>query len=133
MILSFSKKFPWGQPTNFEQKIIEGTKIHTIREDLHDRWKPGMKIHAATGVRTKKYNCFYEDECVSIQQIEIKYPAPETCKDICIIKVDGVHINFESALKLIKNDGFEGFEDFTQWFDSDFKGKLIHWTDLRYQ
>lgn len=33
------------KPTNFEAKIKAGTKIHTIREDEHDRWKPGMAIH----------------------------------------------------------------------------------------
>lgn len=33
------------KPTNFEAKIKAGTKIHTIRDDVHDRWKPGMPIH----------------------------------------------------------------------------------------
>ncbi len=33
------------KPTNFEAKIKAGIKIHTIRDDAHDRWKPGMAIH----------------------------------------------------------------------------------------
>jgi len=33
------------KPTNFEAQIKAGIKIHTIRDDAHDRWKPGMAIH----------------------------------------------------------------------------------------
>lgn len=58
MILSFSRKFPWGDPTNFIDKIQSGAKIHTFRifKDVFtekqfeeakktDRWKVGNKIH----------------------------------------------------------------------------------------
>lgn len=34
---------PWGQPTNFKEKIQAGVKIHTFR--MGDRWQPGMLIH----------------------------------------------------------------------------------------
>jgi predicted nucleotide-binding protein (sugar kinase/HSP70/actin superfamily) len=34
--------------------------------------------------------------------------------------------------KLAINDGFEDMHQFFKWFDTDFKGKIIHWTDLRY-
>ncbi len=43
MILSFKRQMPWGESTNFKQKIKAGVKIHTFR--LGDRWKPGMIIH----------------------------------------------------------------------------------------
>lgn len=51
MILSFKPQF--------RQKILDGTKIHTIRDDPNDRWQAGKIIHAATGVMTKNYDCFY--------------------------------------------------------------------------
>lgn len=58
MILSFKKQF--------SEPILKGTKIHTIREDKPNRWKPGNKIHFANGVRTQNYNCFKESVCISV-------------------------------------------------------------------
>lgn len=43
MILSFSDRFPWGGPTNFQDKIDRGYKVHTFR--IGDRWRPDMPIH----------------------------------------------------------------------------------------
>ena len=63
MILGFKKQFP--------PMILVGTKIHTIREDKHDRWKAGNKIHFATGIRTKNYNQFYSGVCKSVQAITL--------------------------------------------------------------
>jgi len=62
-----------GFEQQFVEPILSGTKIHTIREDKHNRWKPGRSIQMATGVRTKNYNQFNEDECVSVQEIKILY------------------------------------------------------------
>jgi len=48
MNLTFSRQYGEKgkeKPTNFEAKIKAGMKIHTIRDDAHDRWKPGMPIH----------------------------------------------------------------------------------------
>lgn len=61
MVIGFKKQF--------EAPIKAGTKIHTIREDAHNRWKPGMMMHQATGVRTKYYRCFNETPCISTQQL----------------------------------------------------------------
>jgi len=58
MVLAFKKRFV--------EPIKKGVKIHTIREDKTNRWKSGMKVHAATGVRTKNYNCFFESVCIKI-------------------------------------------------------------------
>lgn len=61
MILSFKSQFILP--------IIKGTKIHTVREDPNHRWEAGRKTHMATGVRTKFYNCFREDECTGVQDV----------------------------------------------------------------
>ena len=63
MILGFNKRFP--------QPIHDKIKIHTIREDKHNRWKAGRIIHMATGVRTKHYYCFNQEICTGTQIIEI--------------------------------------------------------------
>lgn len=142
MILSFKQKFPWGAPTNFKEKILAGTKIHSIRYDPHNRWIIGRLIHMAYGVRTKLHNCFRDTEkCVSTQSIKIDF---ETLRGKPIdirIRIDDYEFyhwskyhdyGFFSMRELAKNDGFDSVEDFFKWFNTDFEGKIIHWTNYRY-
>lgn len=144
MILGFKKQFV--------PLIVAGTKIHTIREDKHNRWKAGNKIHFATGTRTKHYNQFSEGACVSVQSIilvnhgnfyhcRIQIGENEYIHNDC---VEHKHIkfyngSFPATTKLLndlcKNDGLS-WEDFKKWFipneGDKFVGKIIHWTDFRY-
>ena len=39
---------------------------------------------------------------------------------------------YQTMEKLAYNDGFESVEAFFNYFCKDFKGKIIHWTNLRY-
>ena len=111
----------------FVGKIMFGEKIHTIRADLKNRYKVGTMLHMATGVRTKNYNCFKITTIDSIQEIVIKhYPYG------IVLTIDGKQPNNETMHELAKNDGFDSVKDFFKWFDKDFKGKLIHWTDKLY-
>ena len=120
MVLGFKKRFV--------EPILNGTKIHTIREDKRNRWKVGNKIHFATGVRTKSYNQFAEGEVSEIFHIRVYYypegPAvdiyPWDCSSLLCLTEDQVE-------ELAKNDGFNSTEDFFDWFDKDFEGKLICW------
>ena len=134
MILGFKKQFV--------TPIIKGEKIHTIREDKNNRWKKGNLIHFATGMRTKNYNQFKIDICKSVQKIEIKYRLGfNDEKRIPSVFVDGKkfvegleigYSDFPKLIELINNDGFELAKDFFDWFNKDFKGKIIHWTDYLY-
>ena len=120
MILSFHPQF--------KEKIISGEKIHTIRLDPHNRWKPGMKIHFATDIRTKNYNQFFEGECKSVRKIEILH-----LHNTILVFIDEEKILLTDMLtQLALNDGFNSVEDFFKWFNKDFTGKIIHWTDFRY-
>jgi len=137
MIIGYKKKFPWGTETNFKRKILEGTKLHTMREDPHDRWHAERKIQHAHGVRTKQYDHFADGECKSTQKVTIKY-----WKSFVSVYIDndffynstcrkgGIISN--RMIKLIRNDGFESIEDFFRWFKVDWNGKIIHFTDLKY-
>lgn len=116
MILAFNPQF--------EPRILSGRKIHTIREDKTNRWKPGNKIQMATGVRTKKYNCFKEAVCVAVQSIEITKNK---------VYIDGKKLNKQEIKTLAINDGFNGIVDFFKWFNQDFAGKIIHWTHFQYE
>ena len=122
MILGFKKQFV--------SKILRGEKIHTIREDPNDRWKPDREIHFATGVRTKNYEQFHHGYCYSVERIEIRYDNKSFVPEIYIEKE--LLSCMEDHLDLARNDGFEGLQDFYNWFDKPFKGKIIHWTDLKY-
>jgi hypothetical protein len=47
--------------------------------------------------------------------------------------LDGVVAKANASIDLIAvNDGFNGLFDFFKYFNKDFTGKIIHWTDLRY-
>ena len=127
MILGFKTKTKVG-PTLFPEKILDGVKIHTIR--IGDRWRPGMKIQFATGVRTKKYAQFKSGICVSVQKIKI------TCNTDYVndqkVYVDDRLLSTAEVQSLAYNDGFNRLIDFCLWFNEDFEGQLIHWTDKKY-
>lgn len=133
MILGFKKQFV--------QKIIDGEKIHTIREDKTRRWRYGMDIHFATGVRTKQYNQFYRSRCKKVDEIEILWnrfvkvdfnsPSPSCImidkENYFSVRVNGCELNYDEVCSLAKNDGFENVGEFAKWFSSDFKGRIIYW------
>jgi hypothetical protein len=126
MILGFKEQFV--------QPILEGTKIHTIREDSKGRWNEGNSIQFATGVRTKNYNQFKLDRCKGIQSIFMTYT------DILEISIDDIYLYYPEKLKLAINDGFDSTMAFEDWFipkikahpQREFYGKIIHWTDFKY-
>ncbi|RWX00938.1 hypothetical protein [Flavobacterium cerinum] len=116
-------------------------KNHTIRVDKKDRWKVGTLIHFVINNRTKNRIQFASVVSVeSIQKIDIHYipltrPLGEfrPCVKIdnkLIFGMDGYDDGTMTALA--HNDGFDSIEDFFAYFNTDFKGKIIHWTDLKY-
>lgn len=109
-------------PTGFVDKIMDGIKIHTVREG--DRWRAGMPIQFATGVRTKAYHKFKDGFTVSVQNIRIN-PLDRT------IWIDGHKLRTWNG-DFTFNDGFETAEDFWQWFNKPVTGQIIHWTDFKY-
>ncbi len=150
MILSYKQKFPWGSPTNFEQKIKEGIKKHTIRDDIHGRWKHGMIIQHAYDVRTPNYRCFAEGQCMYTQILEIKaidsheyslYNSEIKAlrsilngddKIIFELFVDGRRLNDAEIHDFARNDGFDSTEDFFRWFNEPCTKKIIHFTEFKY-
>jgi hypothetical protein len=128
MILGFSTVFPWGWPTNFQEKILSGRKIHTIRKGA--RWSVGDRIHFSTGVRSKRYNCFALGEVTKVRLIQI-YPIT---KKVAIETFEGGVFKAGMVLtrelvieEFAKNDGFDTVEDFWKWFKEPFRGQLIYW------
>lgn len=126
---------------NFTAKDKLSAKIHTIREDRTNRWKSGVNIDFFINTRQKNMFRFAPVlPVVSIQSIEITlmhwarfgiYYETKVGK-IFTIKVDGRYLSLREIIELSLNDGFDTTEDFFEYFNKDFKGKIIHWTDLRY-
>lgn len=131
MILGFNKQFVL--------KIRTGKKIHTIREDKNNRWKRGIKIQMATGVRTKNYEQFCGTfSCEGIQTIEFKWKHINKGmgnEDWTVrLFINGIDFT-NRAEEIALNDGFDNVADFFKWkawYRKNFIGKIIHWTDKWY-
>lgn len=127
MVIGFKKQFI--------PKIKAGTKIHTIRRDEHKRWKQGITMHMATGIRTKKYRCFDKKACKSIQDIRIVHFDTNMCNAVlswASVWIDGKPLNDAQVKALALNDGFMSIKEFFEWFNEDFAGRIIHWTKKKY-
>lgn len=130
---------------NYEDKL---PKLHTIREDKTNRWKAGMMIDFFINARTKKMFRFAPRiSVVSTQKIEIVWTewTPGTLLKLVSIYIDDecYVMNYEKEFNSSKqrhqrietlayNDGFDTIEDFLAYFNTDFSGKIIHWTDKKY-
>lgn len=126
-------------------------KIHTIRHDESERWKPGMDIHFVINSRTKdRFQFAPVVKCISVQKIKIVNSERLSMNDprisfsgvtkLCgldwhyslIVEIDDRKLNSEEVISLARNDGFESVWEFFKYFKDGFVGRLIHWTNLRY-
>ena len=130
------------------------SKIHTMREDIHNRWKPSMLIDFVINNRTKFRKVFAPRlPVISIQKIEIYrrddlptnmhvgekitllYTFPKIAGEYrksFMVKIDDRWLSGGEIAELAENDGFDSVSEFFDWFSDDWKGKLIHWTDFKY-
>ncbi|MEP4136712.1 MAG: hypothetical protein ABJL71_18935 [Cyclobacteriaceae bacterium] len=128
----FAEKYPDYYGPWFTEK----PKLHTIRADEKDRWRPGMDIHFVVGNRTpNRYQFAPVVKCTEVQNIEMIFNI-----EGFLINVDGKRLTYEQKVDLAINDGFISYEHFLNWFvpicekspGLKFEGKIIHWTDTRY-
>lgn len=129
MVIGFMQKFPNGKPTNFEQKIMAGEKIHTIRKG--ERWRAGMLMHMNVCVRTKFQRKFLEQKVISTQEVFITF-----INGKLEITVDDKYLYHNEIETLLQNDGVTR-DEFINWLlfndlEDGFSGQIIHWTDLKY-
>jgi len=109
-------------------------KLHTFREDPYDRWQPGKLIHAVVNNRTpNRFQFLPTIPCVGTQKVQICHYSKEMYGNRPPdIQVDNIRMTPQAVELMAHNDGFERVEDFFAYFNTDFKGKIIHLTDLRY-
>lgn len=148
-VLMISKHFPAyhpkaGQETNFEFKILQMTKLHTIRSN-YELWKKRFekidKGEAYISVRqwegkprhSKQIELFKFDKSdgVGIQKLFIKKPPFR----IMYIYIDDKERKEDKHLsRIARNDGLI-LPDFMEWFKPyklDKPLAIIHFTDFRY-
>ena len=122
-------------------------KLHTIRKDEKNRWKPGMLIDFFINARQKNMFRFAPRiSVVSTQKIEFYYRG-EYCDILIDDKLfESIWMNYKSldsciygnqydypkTHQLALNDGFECIDDLLNYFEGNYKGKIIHWTNLEY-
>lgn len=142
MILGFKKAIN-GVATNFDAKVgmylgvVDRTfgyttKSLTLRDDPNDRWQPGRKIHFATGVRTKDYECFAMGKCTDTARIWFQWkgglnggyqlidPDRPTMHIYYIFHVAGKALSLKEATQLATDDGFDSLQAF---FDFHYKAR----------
>ena len=126
MILTFSRQ-------EFKDRIESGKKIHTIRADAHQRWKPGMNIqfwmHNPRN-KSKNPHQFMTGQCFGLQDISIVRQSDYLTDTL--ITIDGHNLTLSEMQSLAWNDGFANLAEFLMWFRDGFVGKIIHWTDFKY-
>jgi len=111
MILTFSKQ-------QFKDRILEGTKIHTIRTDTKCRWKKGMKVHYWLHNPRNKYknpHCFAVGECVAAISICI-YPNENQ-----ILLYPGIVISTIDQLNT-----FAKRDEMKTFFPENYRGRIIY-------
>ena len=138
-VIGYVKKF---KKSPFTLKVNK-PKLHTIREDKGNLWKAGKDIHFVIINRTKnRFQFAPVIQVKSVQRITIDYSISESKLPYIAINRTisewkqlnpNNHIEYITELQeLAQNDGFDSWEEFLNYFNKDFKGKIIHWTDLRY-
>jgi len=123
------KRLGYNKSQELINKIVSvKPKRHTIRRDSKKRWKLGNLIHFYIDTRSPLQYLFAPViDCISTQTIFI---TPNS--EIFRVNIDGRWIT-DAELKILSvNDGFDSVDDFFEWFNEDFTGKIIHWTDLKY-
>lgn len=123
---------------NFYVKDKCSPKLHTIRKDEKNRWKKGVLIDFFINARQKNMFRFAPRvPVVSTQTIYMTY----AFDNIIEITIGGKYIyDFKEKEQLAINDGFDSYKEFFDYFypiiksseNEFYKGKIIHWTDLRY-
>ncbi len=119
-------------------------KFHTFRQDKKNRWKNANIIDFFINTRTKEMFRFAPKlPVLNTQEVEIRWSGGEIntveiwIDKECYVQNYAPDYNWSSQRQermetLAHNDGFDTVEDFLAYFNTDFTGKIIHWTDKKY-
>jgi len=133
MLLTFSKP-------EFITLIKKGVKLHTIRDDKHNRWKAGTKIHFWLGSprntkgKIKPYQ-FGVGEVLRVETIRMDFAILEDWQPD-VVHIGACLLNTTEGLnELAIKDGFENWLQMKKWFfnfDGQYFGKIIFWKNFEF-
>ena len=133
MIAGLDPSIHYPKEYNYIAKDKKPAKLHTIREDKNDRRQPGTKIDFFINCRQKNMFRFAPVlPVVSTQKIEIIYDKVFGKSIYPEVIIDEVRLHPMKLDEVAQNDGFDNLQDFFTYFNQDFKGKIIHWTNVKY-
>lgn len=131
MSTHFMKDHPRaGDPTGFEDKILSGEKIHTIRGN-YPYWKKRVdQINRGDAVLSVRK---WSGKPYRSKQVEICQFEEVGIQKIRIEELPYVDGGYQPTVIIAHRDGLE-VRDFTAWFADKvpFEGALIHFTDFKY-
>jgi hypothetical protein len=118
----------------FAPKILDGSKIHTIRRMRKRPFKVGDRLYHFTGQRTKSCQRLRENICSYAYDIKIEYTILGQFIGVMISLFNNdmqyiLHTGFMKKIAI--NDGFKSYKEFERFFiDSGLPlhGQLIGWT-----
>lgn len=124
---------------DFENKILHGIKIHTIRRHRKKPFKVGDTLYHYKNWRTRDVKKICENICLYIADIEIRPLRVATKNNRHIyqfgffdVYINGRKIDLILNNKLAKNDGFDSYENFKDFFIKaglPFYGQIIGWKE----
>lgn len=126
---------------DFENKILNGIKIHTIRRYRKRKFKIGDILYHYKNWRTSRVKKIIENTCLYVADIEIQNERVNLASPHRTIHEFGffdIFINdkeikdYEGKNKLAINDGFDNLDDFKMCFINfglPFYGQIIGWKE----
>ena len=115
----------------FVRPILTRRKIHTVRRDRENKYKPGGVLHC---VHADGFQQFAQRAILSTQEFRVEFRG-----DDYAVAIDGRWLKTEELRLLIKYDGFKSFAHFEAFINqyktpdgSPYVGKILHFTSFRY-
>lgn len=136
-----------GFKPRFEEPILLGTKVFTLRSRRKNLPKIGERLFMYSGLRTENCKKISDRETLMGMQEAMVYISRNANAEIKIsISVDNRMLSESEIDDFVKFDGFRDRKDFANyWIDSSHKPRkapkectvggnmdLYHWTDLKY-
>jgi len=117
MILQFKKRFV--------EKVLNGSKLNTIRANKGSRWKVGSIIHFWQGSPRNPSAEPYQfglGKVTKILPIKINPKAN-------IVLLDGKQV--KDLESFARADGFESWAEMFKFFPVNFSGSIIYWDGIQ--
>lgn len=150
-LITFSSSFPWGDPTDFEAKILGGIKHHTLRSG--NAWYPGRLIDLWMGsprnkgsykLPTLEFDKALEWKTVTRkdrttgEDYEVNLPVCSATEDwtmdfqnlfddsqdtLVTFRIGDLEVDENLADVIAVADGFDNYAHFMRWFEHSARKK----------